>query len=460
MVNNSQYNERIIKLYEIIKNTNNFADLKTEDRILLNSFIFTFVKDANLLKELNNYKICLEDLYFMSYHIFKDENMDFKQSNNLFSIFRIKLKDLIDKYEDKEETFMILTNIENKPIDELGSYNSLFSIFDVSLVYPTNDLMVLKTKVIGKSYNYMQKKALNNIYSALGFFSYLSASGTKYTFGHDIKIDYSFSNYELIGFIDSKESLKSKTDIYRKRSTTTLLKNTQNRIFNHYLLLKVKKFLFIYKSNEETTEIIKEIFKDYFTALSEKNLEFSYIKLWLTIEKVIKQKWGIEKFSNFDEMIHKLLPILTEIINNRAKINNFYKKLDLFELYDEKIEYMVRDEKIIEYLDSLITLEDFNQIFKTLKNMKKYVEESFDDNNKKIIFSFLNQYLNLFIRVEFFKSEDIEEILISLKDKRNSYIHDNENYITQHDRNTLKIVLDYILEYYLDTPEDYNNIFG
>lgn len=98
----------------------------------------------------------------------------------------------------------------------------------------------------------------------------------------------------------------------------------------------MKKFLFIYKSNEETTEIIKEIFKDYFTALSEKNLEFSYIKLWLTIEKVIKQKWGIEKFSNFDEMIHKLLPILTEIINNRAKINNFYKKLDLFELYDEK----------------------------------------------------------------------------------------------------------------------------
>ena len=167
--------------------------------------------------------------------------------------------------------------------------------------------------------------------------------------------------------------------------------------------------MFIYKSNEETTEIIKEIFKDYFTALSEKNLEFSYIKLWLTIEKVIKQKWGIEKFSNFDEMIHKLLPILTEIINNRAKINNFYKKLDLFELYDEKIEYMVRDEKIIEYLDSLITLEDFNQIFKTLKNMKKYVEESFDDNNKKIIFSFLNQYLNLFIRVEFFKSEDIEK---------------------------------------------------
>lgn len=126
----------------------------------------------------------------------------------------------------------------------------------------------------------------------------------------------------------------------------------------------------------------------------------------------------------------------------------------------KKIEYMVRDEKIIEYLDSLITLEDFNQIFKTLKNMKKYVEESFDDNNKKIIFSFLNQYLNLFIRVEFFKSEDIEEILISLKDKRNSYIHDNENYIIQHDRNTLKIVLDYILEYYLDTPEDYNNIFG
>lgn len=106
MVNNSQYNERIIKLYEIIKNTNNFADLKTEDRILLNSFIFTFVKDANLLKELNNYKICLEDLYFMSYHVFKDENMDFKQSNNLFSIFRIKLKDLIDKYEDKKKRLL------------------------------------------------------------------------------------------------------------------------------------------------------------------------------------------------------------------------------------------------------------------------------------------------------------------------------------------------------------------
>lgn len=52
--------------------------------------------------------------------------------------------------------------------------------------------------------------------------------------------------------------------------------------------------------------------------------------------------------------------------------------------------------------------------------------------------------MKLFIRVEFFESEDIKEILISLKNKRNSYIHDNENYITQHDRNSLKIVLDYI----------------
>ena len=56
-----------------------------------------------------------------------------------------------------------------------------------------------------------EKKALNNIYSALGFFNYLSASGTKYTFSsYDIKIDYSFCNYELFTFINSKESLITK----------------------------------------------------------------------------------------------------------------------------------------------------------------------------------------------------------------------------------------------------------
>lgn len=48
----------------------------------------------------------------------------------------------------------------------------------------------------------------------------------------------------------------------------------------------------------------------------------------------------------------------------------------------------MRNELIVKYLDFLITLEDLNQILKTLQDMKKYIEESYDEKYEKVIFFF------------------------------------------------------------------------
>lgn len=370
------YNDLIDILLNVLEQNTDINNTLYKKKYSLNEF---YVKDA--IKGLDSYKNTPE-LYVKFLEnlnqLFKSEISEFRfviplniifdleyNKNDLdsvlesFGLIKLDLENLKNLINEKKEDISHSNNDEyTLPEDYIKK--ELINLNEASEILK-NFSEIIYVDISARNMDYAYKKAIFYVESFLGYISFINLFlRYKEYFGEFEEFNFSELNYGTILFIKNGEiirPLKNQAESVKDR----IVRNNElidEDVFSNLVNVcddHIKKI-----TSESLMNILKKSFSLYYSACSEKTLDYSFLKFWTLTEQMIKIK------KKEDE---EFLRILKSFVNPflARRIDFLYRKRNRLVHKGEADKISYNDRNLSKILADIL-LESVLIKFKDLKN--------------------------------------------------------------------------------------------
>lgn len=338
----------------------------------------------NILKKNNlSFSDISKDI-FETIFLIKNESSDYILENFLFY-----LNDKLNNVDLRKLNFKVIfysnIGLKNMRCDEFLQILDFFdlSIFNIQNIQFTeeftepeknvfeSDYLIIESKINGKNFHLMIENAVNNLHSFYGFLTFISkfSCSTKFFSSNIFNTNYQYSDLDSSAMILLKEDNTMFHDPPYQKHNYDILRRApklkESDVSNFKKLSLMPDFINVLIVNNNTKLIvgIKDIFRLYYEASREKDLDNSFIKFYSLNERIIKKIFNGANDENLIRYIDKLL--------------KFYYKNNFF--YDRLRVVHKKRNKLIHELEFNISQNDRNFLKFISDNLIYFLMEFFGD---------------------------------------------------------------------------------
>ncbi|WP_424355390.1 hypothetical protein [Methanobacterium sp. MBAC-LM] len=307
------YEDLLNILSNLLEQKTNIKNILEKKKYSLSvSYIKNALKGLDLLKDKSKlYKTFLENLYnqfdgeislftfIMPLNIIFDFEYDEEDLENVLELFGLKkleinnLGYLIEEEttnETKEKDLEIRENkLSGAELVDAYYKRNLINVNEVSgLLEDFHE--VVYVMIEGRDLNYAYKKAISNVEAFLGYISFINHYlGYKEYFGYFEEFNFNKITYDTLLFIQNNKIIappKDQAENVKKRVERTNERINEDKF---KVMVNVSED-YMLKLKESFKNILNKSFSLYYSAISEKSLDYSFLKFWTISEQLAKTR--------------------------------------------------------------------------------------------------------------------------------------------------------------------------